>query len=114
MQVFTEQSNDLASELLPILKANDTGIRLHFYKTEDGKNIYIENDLVDKMVYIKHTGVDRTVGFKYKYNLDVLTHKTLSGMIEQALKDVYFRKQRETIKRVNQIQDKITKIVADI
>jgi len=104
-----ELSLEIAEKLLPILKEQNFALRLYFYNHLN-KSIYIENDLVDKMVYIKHVNIEYNMPYMCQSNIDNLTLNMLTEMIAEMYLVRDFIKTNEIAEKVKQLQERIKEI----
>lgn len=100
---------EIAEKLLPILKAQNYALRLHFYN-DNGKSIYIENDLVDKMVYVKLINIEYNIPYMQKSNIDNLNLDMLTEMIAGMYFVRDFIKTNEISHKVEELQNRIREI----
>jgi len=102
-------AKEIATELLPILKAKNFGLRLHFYNHEQ-KNIYIENDLVDNMVYVKHINIDYNMPYTCQSNIDRLDLDLLIEMLVVIYNAINFLRTNKIAEKVASLQKRIKEI----
>jgi len=104
-----EYAKEIATELLPISKGKNYRFKLYFYNFE-GKSIYIENDLVDNMVYVKHINIDYNMPYTCQSNIDKLNLDLLFEMIVDMYFAVIFLKTNKIAEKVNSLQTRIKEI----
>lgn len=112
MKNFSEMRKfalEIAEKLLPILKAQNFGLRLYFYNHEN-KSIYIENNLVDKMVYVKLINIEFNMPYCCQSNIDNLDLNMLTEMIAGMYLVRDFIKTTEISDKVKELQNRIREI----
>ena len=102
-------AKEIATELLPILKGKNYCFQLYFYNFE-GKSIYIENDLVDNMVYVKHINIDYNMPYTCRCNIDRLDLDILIDMLVNVYMAINFLRTNKIAEKVNSIRTRIKEI----
>lgn len=93
----------IATPLLNIIHQNKVGFRTMFYDI-DGKQIYIENDLYNEMVYVRFIGIETPCLPTLCCNVKKINMNCIVDWIEQIFKVLSFNEQNKQLEIVSKIQ----------
>ena len=99
-------TDKIATPLLTILKQNKVAIRTRFYDLDE-KQIYIENDLFNEMVYVRFIGIETPFLPALSCNINKINIHCLADWIDQIFKVISFHKQKKDLEVAQKIQDDI-------
>jgi hypothetical protein len=103
---MTSITKQIGSPLLTIIKLNKVSFRTMFYDL-DGKQVYIENDLFNEMVYVKFIGIETPFLPDLRCNIKKINIHCLSDWIDQIFKVLSFHNQNKHLEVIQKIQDDI-------
>ena len=98
--------NEIASELINIIKDKSVSMHMVFYNLDE-KKIYMEKDNICEIVYVEYIGIKPNFGYKYKANINKITQAELFEWIRHIYIGIEYDELGQKLDKLRNLQSKL-------
>ena len=98
--------NEIAAELINIIKDKSVSMHMVFYNLDE-KKIYMEKDNICEIVYVEYIGIKPNFGYKYKANINKITQDELDEWIRHIYIAIDYDELGLKLDKIRNLQSKL-------